>query len=69
MVAGSVAIDLSCDYARVNDASDPIPHLKTSNPARINQSVGGVGRNVALAAHKVCGDLNVRLCSMIGNDL
>lgn len=69
MVAGSVAIDLSCDYAGPNSASDPAPHLKTSNPSRISQSIGGVGRNVALAAHRVSGDMNVRLCSMVGNDI
>ncbi|KAK9425109.1 putative Carbohydrate kinase PfkB domain-containing protein [Seiridium unicorne] len=69
MVAGSVAVDLSCDYAGPDSATNPDPHLKTSNPARISQSIGGVGRNVALAAHKVSGDLSVRLCSLIGNDI
>jgi pseudouridylate synthase / pseudouridine kinase len=64
-----VAVDLSCDYVGPGSASDPAPHLKTSNPSCISQSVGGVGRNVALAAHKVSGGLNVRLCSMIGNDM
>ncbi|KAH8201137.1 hypothetical protein TruAng_004687 [Truncatella angustata] len=69
MVAGSVAIDLNCDYAGPNSATNPTPQLKTSNPARISQSIGGVGRNVALAAHKVRGDMTVRLCSMVGNDI
>ncbi|ETS87001.1 hypothetical protein PFICI_00829 [Pestalotiopsis fici W106-1] len=69
MVAGSVAIDLNCDYAGPGSANDPAPHLKTSNPSRISQSIGGVGRNVALAAHRVSGDMKVRLCSMVGNDI
>ncbi|KAI1846810.1 hypothetical protein JX266_007031 [Neoarthrinium moseri] len=69
LVAGSVAIDLSCDYAGADSANHPVPHTNTSNPARITQSVGGVGRNVALAAHKVSGDMTVKLCSMVGNDV
>lgn len=68
-MAGSVAIDLSCDYAGPDIASNPRPHLNTSNPAHISQSIGGVGRNVALAAHKVSGDMGVRLCSMVGSDM
>ena len=64
-VAGSLAIDLSCDY-------DPIirpgndPSLRTSNPAVISQSVGGVGQNVAVAAHYA--GANVRFCSIVGQD-
>ncbi|KAI0125992.1 Indigoidine synthase A like protein-domain-containing protein [Xylariales sp. AK1849] len=69
LIAGSVALDLSCDYASPNSASDQSPQLHTSNLARISQSVGGVGRNVALAAHKVSGDMKVKLCSMVGNDI
>ncbi|KAI1109259.1 Indigoidine synthase A like protein-domain-containing protein [Nemania sp. NC0429] len=69
LVAGSVAVDLSCDYTGVNSLQDPIPQLHTSNPSRINQSIGGVGHNVALAAHKISKGSKVRLCSMVGRDL
>lgn len=43
--------------------------MHTSNPACINQSIGGVGHNVALAAHRVSKDVSVRLCSMVGDDV
>ncbi|KAI0863269.1 Indigoidine synthase A like protein-domain-containing protein [Xylaria cubensis] len=69
LVAGSVAVDLSCDYTGVNSLEDPIPQLHTSNPSHISQSIGGVGRNVALAAHRVNKNMKVRLCSMVGRDL
>lgn len=68
-MAGSIALDLSCDFAGPDSASHPSPHLNTSNPAQISQSVGGVARNVALAAHKVSGSMGVRLCSMVGSDM
>ncbi|EGZ76462.1 hypothetical protein NEUTE2DRAFT_98313 [Neurospora tetrasperma FGSC 2509] len=72
LVAGSVALDLSCDYAGGVDAQGnkavlPLAHV--SNPSHITQSVGGVGHNVALAAHKVSEDGKVRLCSMVGDDI
>jgi len=66
LVAGSVALDLSCDYTGGPDIS---PTLHTSNSASINQTVGGVGHNVALAAHKVSEEGKVRLCSMVGDDM
>ncbi|KAK8048931.1 Pseudouridine-metabolizing bifunctional protein [Apiospora phragmitis] len=69
IVAGSVAVDLSCNYAGPDATTNASPHLHTSNPAQISQSIGGVGRNVALAAHRVSGDMGVRLCSMVGNDV
>ncbi|KAI8966042.1 Indigoidine synthase A like protein-domain-containing protein [Daldinia sp. FL1419] len=69
LVAGSVAIDLSCDYVGEDSLEHPAPHLHTSNPARIGQSIGGVGHNVALAAHRVLETPKVRLCSIIGDDL
>ncbi|OLN88508.1 Pseudouridine-metabolizing bifunctional protein [Colletotrichum chlorophyti] len=69
LVAGSVAIDLSCDYHPLGDSPDVSPHMHTSNPACINQSIGGVGHNVALAAHRVSKDVSVRLCSMVGDDV
>ncbi|EEU47890.1 uncharacterized protein NECHADRAFT_32036 [Fusarium vanettenii 77-13-4] len=68
LVAGSVAIDLSCDYsAPKSGGSSPV--LQTSNPSSISQSIGGVGHNVALAAHSVSRHARVRLCSMIGDDV
>lgn len=41
--------------------------MHTSNPARITQSLGGVGHNVARAASLTGG--SVRFCSAVGNDL
>ncbi|KAK0748148.1 Indigoidine synthase A like protein-domain-containing protein [Apiosordaria backusii] len=67
LVAGSVALDLNCDYA--GGGKTVSPALNTSNPASISQSVGGVGHNIALAAHKVSEENNVRLCSMVGDDI
>jgi pseudouridine-5'-phosphate glycosidase/pseudouridine kinase len=74
VVAGSVALDLSCDYtgtqsgAAGNIADSPLLH--TSNPASISQSVGGVGHNVALAAHRSGGgNVKVKLCSVVGDDV
>lgn len=68
LVAGSVAIDLSCDYMPFGDERvqvAPVPH--TSNPAFIGQSLGGVGHNVAIAASYVGG--NVLFCSVVADDL
>lgn len=69
LVAGSVAVDLSCDYTSGNAESSPVPNLHTSNPAKVSQSIGGVGRNVALAAHRVNSEGKVKLCTLIGDDL
>ncbi|KAF7539482.1 hypothetical protein G7Z17_g12403 [Cylindrodendrum hubeiense] len=68
LVAGSVAIDLSCDYSAPK-SGEISPALHTSNPACISQSIGGVGHNVALAAHLVSQQARVRLCSMVGDDV
>ncbi|KAJ5724959.1 Pseudouridine-5'-phosphate glycosidase [Penicillium malachiteum] len=68
LVAGSLAIDLSCDYTPFGDERvqvAPIPH--TSNPAIIGQSLGGVGHNVALAASYIGSD--VLFCSVVADDL
>ncbi|KAJ5101523.1 hypothetical protein NUU61_003745, partial [Penicillium alfredii] len=68
LVAGSLAIDLSCDYTPFGDERfqvAPVPH--TSNPAVIGQSLGGVGHNVALAASYVGSD--VLFCSVVADDL
>ena len=72
LVAGSVALDLNCDYAgglTSGHGKAVSPELHTSNPATVTQSIGGVGHNIALAAHRVSEQGKVRLCSMIGDDI
>ena len=68
LVAGSVALDLSCDYAG-ETGKGPAPELYTSNPASIVPTIGGVGHNVALAAHRISPSTKVRLCTMVGQDI
>jgi pseudouridine-5'-phosphate glycosidase/pseudouridine kinase len=68
LVAGSLAIDLSCDYTPFDNERaqiTPLPH--TSNPAVISQSLGGVGHNVALAARYIGSE--VLFCSVVADDL
>lgn len=68
LVAGSLAIDLSCDYTPFDNERNqitPLPH--TSNPAVISQSLGGVGHNVALAASYIGSE--VLFCSVVADDL
>ena len=68
IVAGSLAIDLSCDYVPTNTPTashQPQPH--TSNPASIRQSLGGVGQNIATALHYL--KTSVRLCSSVADDI
>ncbi|RMJ22685.1 IdgA domain protein [Aspergillus sp. HF37] len=61
LVAGSLAIDLSCDYAPFgNESTRIIPVSHTSNPAVVGQSLGGVGHNVAVASNVVGDDLSGR---------
>ena len=75
-------MDLSCNYAPLlpganlfpnpesADSTERLsPELHTSNLAFISPSVGGVGHNVALAAQRAGGDVSVRLCSVIADDL
>lgn len=69
LVAGSVAIDLSCDYTPFETSSNQSPKRYTSNPAAISQSIGGVGHNVAIAAHLINGQASVQLCSLVADDL
>ncbi|CAK7201461.1 hypothetical protein SEUCBS139899_004165 [Sporothrix eucalyptigena] len=74
LVAGSVALDLSCDYVgdgHGSENTDLYPKLHTSNPASIVPTVGGVGHNVALAAHAIGSPkgVKVRLCSLVGEDI
>ncbi|KAL4957968.1 Indigoidine synthase A like protein-domain-containing protein [Aspergillus filifer] len=65
LVAGSLAIDLACDY--VPTAGQTAPALRTSNPAIIGQSLGGVGHNVAFASRSLGS--SVMFCSVVGDDL
>lgn len=68
LVAGALAADLICEYAPLEafaDASTLL--LNTSNPAIFSHSVGGVGHNVALAAHYA--GASTLLCSAVGNDV
>lgn len=68
LVAGSLASDLSCDYAPLAGFSDSgMPALHTSNPAIFGHSVGGVGHNVALAA--CYAGASTLLCSAVGDDV
>lgn len=68
LVAGSLASDTICDYAPFKSAaSSPSPVLHTSNPSSISQSTGGVGRNVAVAAHYA--GAKVALASAVADDI
>lgn len=67
VVAGSLAIDLTCDLVVDGKPKDLQARLRTSNPASIRQSLGGVGLNVATALHYA--NTSVRLCSMVANDI
>ncbi|KAK2762848.1 hypothetical protein FQN54_001023 [Arachnomyces sp. PD_36] len=68
LVAGSLAIDYSCDFAPLtqND-KNKTPLLHTSNPSIIEQQLGGVGQNVAQAAKYVGSSL--LFCSLVADDL
>ncbi|PYH84914.1 putative carbohydrate kinase [Aspergillus uvarum CBS 121591] len=65
IVAGSLAIDLSCDFSPTERTTSPV--LETSNRAVIGQSLGGVGHNVAVAAKYL--NSSVLFCSTVGDDL
>ena len=70
VVAGSLAIDLSCDFSPLEGSptkSTTSPQLQTSNPAIFAQSLGGVGHNVAYCSHLL--GVSVRLCSVIAGDI
>lgn len=66
VVAGALAIDLSCDLDR-NRESSINPQLQTSNPATITQTLGGVGQNIATTLHYL--GTSVRLCSIVADDI
>lgn len=68
LVAGSLAIDLSCDFVPQGQAdASSKPTFHTSNPASIEQSLGGVGQNIATALQYL--GTSVRLCTKIGDDV
>lgn len=68
LVAGSLAIDLSCDFVPDGKRNRSIsPQLHTSNLATITHSLGGVGQNIASALHYL--GISVHLCSIVGNDI
>ncbi|EMC95867.1 hypothetical protein BAUCODRAFT_148731 [Baudoinia panamericana UAMH 10762] len=67
IVAGSLNVDFACDFLPPTNSTNRTPESATSNPAIISQSLGGVGHNVARAAHLMGG--RVRLCSAVGDDL
>jgi len=69
LVAGSVAVDLSCDYSPSDTNTSMSVIARTSNPAVITQTIGGVGHNVAAAAHLIGKGSAVRLCSIVATDL
>lgn len=68
LVAGALAVDFSCDYAPLSSSANKVdPAFHTSNPAVINQTLGGVAHNIAKATHLLGS--SVRLCSAVGDDL
>ncbi len=72
IVLGSVAVDLSCNYspsAVPSPTTDVSPKMHTSNIASITPSIGGVGHNVALAAHRAGKQSSVSLRSLVAEDL
>lgn len=67
-MAGALAVDFSCDYAPLPHSPDQThPTPQTSNPAIINQTIGGVAHNIAKAAHLL--GASVQLYSVVGDDL
>ncbi|EEP76113.1 conserved hypothetical protein [Uncinocarpus reesii 1704] len=68
LVAGSLAVDLACDFTPTATGSKMMtPALRTSNPSVISQSLGGVGYNVALASSYLGS--SVLFCSVVADDL
>ncbi|KAH8586460.1 Indigoidine synthase A like protein-domain-containing protein [Bisporella sp. PMI_857] len=62
LVFGSVAVDTNC-------TANGTPQMHTSNIAKMSSSIGGVGYNVAFAAHLVGGNESVGLCSLVVDDV
>lgn len=67
VVAGMLAVDFACDHQPREYAASQDLEMETSNPAKITQSLGGVGHNVARAAQ--LSGAEVRLCSAVGDDM
>ncbi|KAK8153204.1 IdgA domain-containing protein [Phyllosticta citrichinensis] len=67
VVAGGVAIDTACNYRSHDLEKSKKPYLKSSNTAFIDQSIGGVAHNIALAANYI--GKRVRLISAVGDDI
>ncbi|PUU78910.1 Indigoidine synthase A like protein-domain-containing protein [Tuber borchii] len=61
LVIGSLAVDQTLKTIT------KIPQLHTSNPTTTTETLGGVGKNVTLAAH--LAGANARLVSVVGKDL
>ncbi|OQN99204.1 hypothetical protein B0A48_15053 [Cryoendolithus antarcticus] len=66
-VAGTLALDYACDHKPRSGSPSTGLEMHTSNPAQISQSLGGVGHNVARAAHLM--GAGVHFCSAVGDDL
>ncbi|KAK6438206.1 hypothetical protein LTR95_005601 [Oleoguttula sp. CCFEE 5521] len=66
-VAGTLALDYACDHKPRSGSNSAGLEMHTSNPAEISQSLGGVGHNVARAAHLM--GARVQFCSAVGDDL
>lgn len=70
MIAGSLAIDLSCNFTPIQGRQTSAmaqPQLHTSNPAKITSSLGGVGYNITRAAGLLHS--SVSLCSVVADDV
>jgi len=67
IVAGSIAVDLACDHVDPEGQVNSTVPLYTSNPARIQQSIGGVGHNITRTISLL--DIPTRLYSVVGNDI
>ncbi|KAI9727284.1 MAG: hypothetical protein M1828_006903 [Chrysothrix sp. TS-e1954] len=68
LVAGSIASDISCNYLPSSnklDAAAPLPN--TSNPAKIEERIGGVGFNIWRSVNEI--GVQAGLCSVIGKDI
>jgi pseudouridylate synthase / pseudouridine kinase len=70
VVAGSIALDINCDYypsSTTSSSHNISPQLETSNPASISQSLGGVGFNITTATHLL--GASVRILTAVGSDI
>ncbi|KAF2670934.1 hypothetical protein BT63DRAFT_446231 [Microthyrium microscopicum] len=67
IVAGSLAMDTSCNHRPHSQKDMQDVAQYTSNPAIITQRPGGVGYNIAKAAHLL--QVNTHLSTLVGADL